>query len=85
MDNKLKIPVSLGRIRVGKGEIRRTMCQQTDHPLDLLCPPDAVLCLLQKRVASVHPPRSGQSRTAMVDGSSQADEVEKQQKPKHHS
>lgn len=48
---------------------------QTEHPLNLQYPPDAVLCLLQKRVVSVHPPRSGQSRTAMVDGSSQADEA----------
>lgn len=52
------------------------MYYQTDHPLDLQYPPDAELCLLQKRVVSVHPPRSGQSRTAKVDGSSQADEEE---------
>lgn len=53
------------------------MSYQTDDPLNLQYPPDAVLCPLQKRGASAHPPRSGQSRTAMVDGNSQADEDEK--------
>lgn len=47
-----------------------------DCPLDLQYPPDAGLCLLQKRVVCVRPPRSGQSRTAMADGSSQAGEGE---------
>ena len=51
-------------------------CSQIDLPLNLQYPPDAVLCLLQKRVVSVRPPRSGQSRTAMVGGSSQADKGE---------
>lgn len=42
------------------------------HLLDLQCPPDAALCLLQKRAVSVHPPKSDQSRTATAGGSSQA-------------
>ena len=48
----------------------------TDHPLNLQYPPDAVLCLLQRTVVSVRPPRSGQSRTATADESSQADKEE---------
>ena len=51
-------------------------CSWTDHPLNLQYPPDAVLCLLQRTVVSVRPPRSGQSRTATADESSQADKEE---------
>lgn len=36
------------------------------------CPPAAIQCLPQRRGVFVHPPGSGQSRTAMADGHSQA-------------
>nr|KAF6374270.1 hypothetical protein mPipKuh1_009493 [Pipistrellus kuhlii] len=49
----------------------RALCRYQFLACQFWYPPDKVLCLLQKRVVSMHPPRLGQMG-AMVDGSSQA-------------
>ena len=74
--SKLKIPVSWGKNRSGGRKNMKDNRSWTGHPLNLQYPPDAVLCLLRRTVVSVRPPRSGQSRTATADESSQADKEE---------
>lgn len=49
------------------------------------CPPAATQCLRQRRGVFAHPPGSGQSRTAMVDGHSQAAKAKTNPRIRHNT